>query len=180
MVRTTIWGAVGTAMVSGLLVLTATAASASGAPPPGDGGAPPPPEGSGFSVLLGASTTGSAGYAYIYDASTASDAAFVAYITSCDTEADGHHSWAELQVKLAGTSWSTPDPTKTTASSNEDTSGTGTCSATWKKYDDAVNANLDLRVVTYTMEGNTREDGPGYSSTYVVKPLPVSAVKGRP
>jgi hypothetical protein len=178
MVRTTIWGAVGTAMVSGLLVLTATAASASPAPPPG-GGPPSPPDGADFSALLSATTTGSAGYAYVYNTSTSGDASFTAFIISCDTAADGHHSWDELQVKDAGTSWSTPDPTKTTPTSNDDTSGTGTCSTTWKEDLDHSADILDLRVATYTMEGNTREDGPAYSSTYVVNPGPVSAVKGR-
>jgi hypothetical protein len=153
--------AIATTVASLFLTMSATAASAT--VPPESGGAPPPiwqP----YDQLLKATATGSTGYVYIYT-HNGEPTGYDAELFSCDTAGDGHHSWAEIEEKVPGGSWSTVKLNSVGEYSDEDLAGLGTCSGgiISNHYTSPL---VQLRVATYTAEGGTVVHGPGYSSVF--------------
>jgi hypothetical protein len=152
---------IATIIASLLLTMSATAASAT-VPP--EGGGAPPPAWEPYSALLKAETTGSTGYVYIYT-HNGDATGYEAELFSCDIAADGHHSWAEIEEKVPGGSWSTVKLNTVGQYSDEDLDGLGTCSSgiITNHY---TSPSIQLRVATYTAEGSTVVHGPAYSSVF--------------
>jgi hypothetical protein len=76
----------------------------------------------------------------------------------CDTKAEGHHAFGEVQIQLSDGSW------QTEGSANE-YSGNGFCT-------DSVAVTFvgpDYRAVAETKEGDTVIGSPGYSKVFVAQ-----------
>jgi hypothetical protein len=137
--------ALGVTVVTVFASLTWTAAFAASYPPP----APSPAD---RATVWGSSSTGGAKtYAYIYDTD--------AYGYVCDTKADGHHAYGEIQVSVNGGAW-------TTVASGSEYDGNATCTEITMNFDYRTGLSARVRTESWTKEGSATIGSPGFSPVW--------------